>query len=72
MKVLKKPKFKKITCPVCVCTFLPSEKDILTNNGNMVEPDHIFAKCPVCRRVCQVEPKKKTEPVEQKLEEVQV
>ena len=56
MKIIKKPKFKKIECYRCGCIFTPSDVDIdqLTAVENVLSTN-----CPVCRAPCAVEPKKK-------------
>ena len=59
MRILKRPKFKKATCHVCGCVFVPSDKDI---NPFMCG---ITANCPTCRAACPVVPKKKPEPAPQ-------
>lgn len=62
MKILKRPKFKKITCRVCGCVFVPSDKDIEPRvrgyEENRPEVDGLGSRCPVCRASCPAEPKK--------------
>lgn len=59
MKILKRPKFKRITCHVCGCIYQPQEKDVLTKDGCPVVSDRIFVECPVCRNLSYAEPVKK-------------
>lgn len=59
MKILKKPKFKKCTCRVCECVFVPTSKDIHPTINAQGETIRIRARCPVCQNMEEAVPKKR-------------
>lgn len=62
MKVLKKPKFKKITCAVCDCVFVPASSDILADADGPWKEGRVFARCPVCLAACEATPRRRPRP----------
>lgn len=56
MKILKRPKFKKVTCRVCGCVFVPSDKDIDPVMSGLT------TRCPVCKAPRSAVPKKMPKP----------
>lgn len=59
MKILKKPKFKKLTCTVCDCVFVPGIKEIFPTVNNAGKTIRLQSRCPVCHNMEDVTPKKK-------------
>lgn len=59
MKVLKKPKFRKIACAVCGCVFQPESSDILAGTDGPFKEGKVFARCPVCLAACEARPSKR-------------
>lgn len=60
MKIVKKPKFKKITCPVCDCVFVPSSSDILVEVKGPYKVGQVYARCPVCLSECRAWPRRRS------------
>ena len=60
MKINKKPKFKKIKCPVCDCVFKPSWKDILVGENGPYIVGQTLARCPVCLTESRAWPRRRS------------